>query len=99
MPMFNPPHPGRSLKRDCIDALGLTITEAAERLGISRLTLSKVVNQRGGVTPELAIRFEKMKWGTADSWLAMQQAYDLAKARKHASQIKVKPYKGEPVFA
>ncbi len=93
MAMFNPPHPGRSLKRDCIDASNLTITEAADRLGVSRMTLSKVVNERGGVTPDLAIRFEKMKWGTADNWLAMQHAHDLAKARKQASRIKVKPVK------
>ena len=65
MPMFNPPHPGRSLKRDCIEALGLTITEAADRMGITRTNLSNVVNQHSGISPELAIRLEKMGWGTS----------------------------------
>ena len=97
--LLNPPHPGRSLKRDCIDYLNLTITEAAERLGVTRLTLSKVVNQRSGISPELAIRLDKMGWRTADSWLAMQQAYDLAQARKKAAQVKVRPCKTQPVFA
>ncbi len=99
MRMLNPPHPGCFLKRDCIEYLGLTITEAAERLGVTRLTVSKVVNQRSGISPELAIRLEKMRWGTADSWLAMQQAYDLAQARKKASRVKVRPYKTHPVLA
>ena len=102
MGMLNPPHPGRSLKRDCIDYLNLTITEAAERLGVTRLTVStvsKVVNQRSGISSELAIRLDKMGWGTADSWLAMQQAYDLAQARKKAARVKVRPCKTQPVFA
>jgi len=99
MSMLNPPHPGRSLKRDCIEYLNLTITEAAERLGVTRLTLSKVVNQRSGISPELAIRLEKMGWGTADSWLAMQQAFGLAQARKKASRVKVRPCKTQPIFA
>lgn len=99
MGMLTPPHPGRSLKRDCIDYLGLTITEAAERLGVTRLTLSKVVNQRSGISPVLAIRLEKMGWSTADSWLAMQQAYDLAQARKKSFRVKVRPCKTQPVLA
>ena len=97
--MFNPPHPGRSLKRDCIEALGLTITEAADRLGITRTNLSNVVNQHSGISPELAIRLEKMGWGTADSWLAMQCAYELAQARKREAKIKVKSYKAQPVLS
>ena len=99
MPMFNPPHPGRSLKRDCIEALELTITEAADRMGITRTNLSNVVNQHSGISPELAIRLEKMGWGTADSWLAMQHAYELAQARKREAKIKVRPYKAQPVLS
>ncbi len=98
MSMLNPPHPGRSLKRDCIDYLELTITEVAERLGVTRLTLSKVLNQRSGISPELAIRLEKLGWGTADNWLAMQQAYDLAKVRKRSSCLKVKPFTRLPAI-
>lgn len=99
MSMFNPPHPGRSLKRDCLEYLNLTITEAADRLGVTRVTVSKVVNQRSGISPELAIRLEKMGWGTADSWLAMQRAYDLAQARKTSSNVRVRPCTKQPVLA
>ena len=63
MRMLNPPHPGRSLKRDCIEYLGLTITEVAERFGVTRLTVSKVVNQRSGISPELAILPRKNEMG------------------------------------
>jgi addiction module HigA family antidote len=79
--MKHPPHPGQILREDCLPELGLTIGGAAEALGVSRQTLDKIVNGRGGVTPEMAIRFEKVFGSSAQTWLRMQGAYDLALAR------------------
>jgi addiction module HigA family antidote len=89
MPMKNPPHPGRGLKDD-IDALGLTVAEAAEALGVTRQQLYNVISGRSGITPEMALRLEKGVGGTADSWLGMQAAFDLAQLRMSAAEIKVK---------
>jgi len=89
MPMKNPPHPGYSLRHDCIEPLGLTVTEAAERLGVSRKQLSEIVNGRAGISPEMAIRLDKAFGGGAETWLRMQTAYDLANAMKMASEIRV----------
>lgn len=83
MPMKNPPHPGRSIKDACLDPLGLSVTEAADGLGIARHTLSRVLNGRAGISPEMAIRLEKAGWSNADHWLRLQVAYDLAQARQH----------------
>jgi addiction module HigA family antidote len=92
MPMKNPPHPGRSIKNACIEPLGLTVTEAARVLGVARPTLSNVINGKAGISPEMAIRLEKAFGSTADAWLRMQAAYDLAQARRREKQIKVKRY-------
>lgn len=92
MPMKNPPHPGRSIKDACLDPLELTITEGAEVLGVARHTLSRVVNGQSSVSPEMAIRLEKAFGGTADSWVRMQTAYDLARARARSDQIQVERY-------
>ncbi|MEE8505093.1 MAG: HigA family addiction module antitoxin [Kiloniellales bacterium] len=92
MPMKNPPHPGRALKYDCIEPLGLTVTEAARILGVARPTLSNVIHGKAGLSPEMAIRLEKAFGSTADAWLRMQAAHDLAKARRREKQIKVKRY-------
>jgi len=89
MRMKNPPHPGRGLKDD-LDALGLTVAEAAEALGITRQQLYNVINGRSGITPEMALRLEKGIGGSADAWLAMQVAYDLAQLRLREADIKVK---------
>ncbi len=91
MAMKVPPHPGRSIKDACLEPLGLSVTEGAERLGVARHTLSRVINGHAGVSPEMAIRLEKMGWSTARGWLAMQTAYDLAQARKISGKIKVAP--------
>jgi addiction module HigA family antidote len=90
MPMKTPPHPGLSVRHDCIEALGLTVTNAAEVLGISRKQLSDIVNGRAGISPEMAIRLDKAFGGGAETWLRLQAAYDLAQAMKHASRIRVK---------
>lgn len=96
MPMKNPPHPGRSIKDACLDPLGLTITEAARLLGVTRNTLTRVINGHAGISPEMAIRLELMGWSTADSWLAMQTAFDLARARRSQEGLRVTPYKPVP---
>ena len=87
MPMKHPPHPGQILREDCLPELGLTIGGAATALGVSRQTLDKIVNGRGGVTPEMAIRFEKVFGSSAQTWLLMQGAYDLALARAREAEI------------
>jgi addiction module HigA family antidote len=87
--MRNPPHPGGGL-RDDIDALGLTVAEAAEALGVTRQQLYNVINGKSGITPEMALRLEKGVGGTADAWLGMQAAYDLAQLRRRGADIRVK---------
>ena len=86
MPMHNPPHPGETLREDILPALGLSVTEAAQQLGVTRAALSRVLNGRAAISPEMALRLEG--WlgvehgGRADLWVAQQAAYDLWKARK-----------------
>lgn len=89
MPMKNPPHPGLSVRHDCLEPLGLSVTEAAQKLGISRKQLSDVVNGRSGISPVMAIRLDKAFGGGARTWYRMQAAYDLARAMKQADQIEV----------
>ncbi len=90
MPMKNPPHPGRSIKDD-IDALGLSVAQAAQGLGVTRQQLYRVINGDSAITPEMAFRLEKAIGGTADTWLRMQMNYDLAQVRARASSIVVRP--------
>jgi len=89
MSMKNPPHPGLSVRHDCIESLGLTITGAARALGVTRQALNNLVNCKAAISPEMAIRLDKAFGGGADTWLRLQAAYDLAQAEKHASKIKV----------
>ncbi|MGA8448357.1 MAG: HigA family addiction module antitoxin [Roseiarcus sp.] len=89
MPMKNPPHPGLSVRHNCLEPLGLSVTEAAKKLGVSRKQLSDVVNGRSGISPEMAIRLDKAFGGGAETWLRLQAAFDLAQAMRHADQIKV----------
>lgn len=86
MPMKNPPHPGLSVRHDCLEPLGLSVTEAARRLGVSRKQLSDIVNCRAGISPEMAIRLDKVFGGSAETWYRMQASYDLTQAMKKASQ-------------
>ena len=90
MTMKNPPHPGEHVLEDCLKPLGLSITKAADVLGVSRLTLSNLVNGKNGVSPEMAIRLSKAFGGRPEVWLGMQMQYDLAQAEKKAAAIKVK---------
>ena len=92
MSMFNPAHPGEILKELIIESLELTITNVASHLGVSRKTLSKVLNARGSVTPEMAVRLE-IAFGkpSADHWLRLQNAYDLWQTRQHKDSLHVSP--------
>ncbi len=94
MSMHNPAHPGEILKELVIESTGATITDVSEHLNISRKTLSKVINGRGSITPEMALRLELVfKKPSADHWLRLQNAYDLWQARQHKSVLQVRPYK------
>ena len=85
-PMQNPPHPGRIIRQDCIEPLGLGIGEAAEALGVTRQTLDRLVNERGGVSPEMALRLAKAFGSTPELWMRLQTAFDLAEARKRNAE-------------
>ena len=90
MPMKNPAHPGRSIRAACLEPLGLSVTEGAKILGVTRQSLNNVINGKSGISPEMAIRLSKAFGSTAETWLQMQLAYDLAQARKNESKIKVR---------
>jgi antitoxin HigA-1 len=89
MPMKNPPHPGRSVRTACLEPLGLTVTDGAKILGVTRQTLNNVINGKSGVSPEMAIRLSKAFGSTPETWLRMQVAFDLAAALKDESKIKI----------
>ena len=87
--MKNPMHPGRIVRHDCLEPLGLSVTAGAEILGVTRQTLTKVVNGKSGISPEMAIRLTKAFGSTEETWLRMQLAHDLAAALKNEGKIKV----------
>jgi addiction module HigA family antidote len=87
--MKNPPHPGRIVRQECIEPLGLSITEAAERLGVKRQTLNNLVNGKAGISPQMSIRLSKAFGSRPEVWLGLQMHYDLAQAEKTAHRIKV----------
>ena len=97
--MKNPPHPGLSVRHDCLAPLGLGLTAAARKLGVSRKQLSEVVDARSGISPEMAIRLDRAFGGGADTWFRMQAAYDLAHAMKKADHIQVERITGAPAPA
>jgi len=92
MGMNNPPHPGEIVREDCLKALGLTVTEAAKGLGVTRKTLSSILNGRSGVSAEMALRLSKAFGSTPEHWLQMQLAYDLWQAKRHAKNLRVKRF-------
>ncbi len=92
MRMFDPPHPGETIREDCLAPLNLTVTDAAKGLGVSRQSLSELLNGRSGISADMALRLEKAGWGTAESWLRNQISYDLWQARQHIDRIDVKPF-------
>jgi len=89
MRMKNPPHPGRIVRQECLEPLGLTVTQAARALGVTRQTLNNLVNCRAGVSPEMSIRLSKAFGSSPEIWLGLQMQFDLAQAEKRASRIKV----------
>jgi antitoxin HigA-1 len=90
MKMHNPPHPGEILKGLCLDPLGITVTEAAKALGVSRKTLSAILNGRAGISPEMAVRLSMAFATTAESWLNQQVQYDLWQAERKRKKLRVK---------
>jgi len=86
--MKNPPHPGRVVLQECIEPLGLTITEAAAALGVTRNTLSGLVNEKRGISPEMAVRIAKVFGGTEQGWLVQQAQYELAQVRRDRIKLK-----------
>ena len=92
MGMHNPPHPGGILKRQCLEPLELTVTRAAQGLGVTRQALSELINERAGVSVEMAIRLAKAFGSTPETWLGMQMAYDLWQAKDRAQDISVEQF-------
>lgn len=90
MAMLNPPHPGLSVRDDCLEPLNLTVTEAAKRLGVTRQALNNVVNGKSAISAEMALRLDKAFGGGAETWLSLQVAYDLAQARQRMGTLTVK---------
>ena len=94
MKMYNPPHPGEIIKGLWLDPMGASITDAAQAMAVSRKTLSKIVNGRGRVTPEIALRLSIALGSSAESWLGHQAAYDLWELEQHPYNLR-----GVPLFA
>jgi len=88
--MKNPPHPGLSVRHDCLEPLGLSVTEGAKVLGVTRQALNNLVNGKAGISPEMAVRLAKAFGSSPETWLGMQTDYDLAQVRKRESKIKVR---------
>ena len=87
MAMMNPPHPGRSIRENCLKPLGLSVTDAANELDVARHTLSRVLNGHARISPEMAIRLERAGWSSAEFWTRRQAAYDLAQARHRTLEL------------
>lgn len=95
MPMKAPPHPSEVIRELCLEPLSLSVTKAAQVLGVSRKTLSSLLNGHAGISPEMAVRLSKAFGGSAESWLTQQMQYDLAQANQKADQIMVRRYEPE----
>lgn len=93
MSMHNPPHPGGIVRRQCLEPLDLSVTEAAKGLGVTRQALSDLLNGKAGISVDMAIRLSKAFGSSAETWLGLQIAYDLARARDRARAIKVRSFK------
>lgn len=89
MRMKNPPHPGRIVKQECLEPLGLTVTAAAKHLRVTRQALNNLVNEQSGVSPDMAYRLSKAFGSSPETWLGLQMDYDLAQASKRASSLKI----------
>jgi antitoxin HigA-1 len=97
MPMLNPPHPGESLREDVLAPLGLSVTETAKALGISRKTLSEIVNRKSPITPDIAVRLERaFSAPPAEMWLRLQASYDLRRAAQRLKNTAVRRLRVSP---
>jgi|SRR5882672_5471892 len=92
MPIKNAAHPGSIVRNDCLEPLSLSVTKGARILGVTRQALNNLVNEKAGISPEMAIRLSKAFGSTPDTWLRLQMDYDLAEAQKQAGKIRVKRY-------
>ena len=92
----NPAHPGGFIKHEIIEPLGLSVTGAAEVLGVTRATLSTLLNERAHLSPEMALRVEKAFGVSMDTLMRMQNSYDIAQTRKREGEIEVSPFRGKP---
>jgi antitoxin HigA-1 len=92
MAMHNPPHPGGIIRRQCLEPLGLTVTQAAEGLGVTRQALSDVVNERAGISVGMAIRLSRAFGSSPETWLGLQMAYDLWQARERMTDVKIREF-------
>ena len=92
MPMHNPPHPGEIVREECLEPLGLTVTRAAQGLGVTRQALSDLVNGKAGVSVEMSLRLSKAFGSSPETWLGMQTAYDLWRASEQADRIEVERF-------
>src|ERR1700730_3644425 len=93
MPMKNPPHPGLHVRHDCLEPLGLTVTEGAKVLGVTRQALNNLLNGKSGISPEMAVRLGKAVGSSAENWAGIQLDYDLAQVRRRENEISVKRVK------
>ena len=89
--MKNPPHPGELVRYDCVEPLGLSITDAAKALNVTRQALNNLVNGKSGISPEMAVRLSKVFNGSAEFWMRLQLNYDLAQIERKAAKIVVRP--------
>ena len=90
--MHNPPHPGEIVRYECLEPLGLTVTRAAQGLGVTRQALSELVNEKAGVSVEMSLRLSQAFGSTPETWLGMQTAYDLWQVRQRAKHIDVETF-------
>lgn len=91
--MHEPPHPGGIIRRQCLEPLGLSVTQAAEGLGVTRQALSDLLNGKAGISVDMAIRLSKAFGSSAETWLGLQTAYDLAQARTRSRNLKVRSFR------
>ena len=96
MPIKNPPHPGKVVRVSCLEPLGLSVTEGARALGVSRQALSNLVNGRARMSSEMAIRLAKAFGSTTETWIRLQTAYDIARALEREDEIEVERYEPQP---
>ena len=97
MAMRSPPRPGRSIRENCLEPLGLNVIEAARVLGVARHKLSRVPYGHAAIYPEMALRLEMAGWSNAEFWLRRQTTYDLVQARKDQDRVRVQRYRPQPV--